>query len=63
MTRIDSTVTERTKPVSGEEVATKDDIALVRADMEQIESRMTLRLYAAVTVGVGLIKTLDPLIG
>lgn len=63
MKRIDSTVTERTRVASGEEVATKGDIALVRTDMEKLESRMTLKLYAAVTVGVGLIKTLDLLTG
>ena len=43
-----------------EHVATKTDIATVKADLtvqiEKLELRMTNKLYAAVVVGVGLIK-------
>ena len=56
-------VTEQISAAIGENVATKGDIALVRADMEKLELRMTLKLYAAVAAGVGLVKALDFLIG
>ena len=50
-----------------EHVATKTDLATVKADLtaqiEKLELRMTNKLYAAVVVGVGLIKALDFLIG
>ena len=57
-----------------EHVATKTDIATVKTDLEarierldakieKLELRMTNKLYAAVVVGVGLIKALDFLIG
>ena len=39
-----------------EHVATK-------TDLEKLELRMTIKLYAAVGIGVGLIKGLDFLIG
>ena len=48
---------------AGENVATKNDVALVRSDMEKLELRMTIKMYAAVAAGVGLIKALDFLIG
>lgn len=57
------TVTEQFSTAIGENVATKSDIASVRADMERLELRMTLELYAAIAAGVGLIKVLDSLIG
>ena len=56
-------VTEQIGVAIGENVATKSDIALVRADMEKLELRLTLRLYAAVAAGVGLVKALDFLVG
>ncbi len=56
-------VTEQIRAAVGGNVATKADIALVRADMEKLELRMTIKLYAAVGIGVGLIKALDFLIG
>lgn len=40
----------------GENVATKDDL-------EKLELRMTLKMYAAVAAGVGMVKVLDFLIG
>ena len=48
---------------AGENVATKNDVALVRSDMEKLELRMTIKMYAAVAAGVGLIKALDFLLG
>lgn len=56
-------VTEQISVAIGENVATKSDIALVRADMEKLELRLTLKFYAAVAVGVGLVKALDFLVG
>ena len=56
-------MTEQISAAIGENVATKSDIALVRADMEKLELRITLRVYAAVAAGVGLIKALDFLLG
>ena len=56
-------VTEQISVAIGENVATKSDIALVRADMEKLELRLTLKLYAAVAAGVGLVKALDFLVG
>ena len=56
-------VTEQISTAIGENVATKSDIALVRADMEKLELRLTLKLYAAVAAGVGVIKALDFLLG
>ena len=56
-------VTEQISAVIGEDVATKADIAMVRADMEKLELRLTLKVYAAVAAGAGLIKVLDFLIG
>ena len=52
-----------TTRAAGENVATKNDVALVRSDMEKLELRMTIKTYAAVAGGVGLIKALDFLIG
>ena len=56
-------VTEQISVAIGENVATKSDIALVRADIEKLELRLTLKLYAAVAAGVGLVKALDFLVG
>ena len=56
-------VTEQISTAVSENIATKSDITLVRADMEKLELRMTLKLYAAVAAGVGLVKVLDFLIG
>ena len=56
-------VTEQISTAIGENVATKSDIALVRADMEKLELRITLKVYAAVAAGVGLVKALDFLLG
>ena len=56
-------VTEQISVAVGENVATKSDIALVRADIEKLELRLTLKLYAAVAAGVGLVKALDFLVG
>ena len=56
-------VTEQISAVIGEDVATKADIAMVHADMEKLELRLTIKVYAAVAAGAGLIKVLDFLIG
>ncbi len=56
-------VTEQISVAIGENVATKSDIALVRADMEKLELRLTLKLYGTVAAGVGLVKALDFLVG
>ena len=56
-------VTEQISAAVGENVATKNDVAIVRSDMEKIELRMTVKLYAAGAAGAGLIKVLDFLIG
>lgn len=56
-------VTEQISVAAGENVATKNDVALVRSDLEKLEPRMTIKMYAAVAGGVGLIKALDFLIG
>ena len=56
-------VTEQISVAAGENVATKNDVALVRSEMEKLELRMTIKMYAAVAGGVGLIKALDFLIG
>ena len=56
-------VTEQISVAVGENVATKNDVALVRSDMEKLELRMTIKMYAAVAGGVGLIKALDFLLG
>ena len=56
-------VTDQISTAIGENAATKSDIALVRADMEKLELRITLKLYAAVAAGVGLVKALDFLVG
>lgn len=56
-------VTEQISVAVGENVATKNDVARVRSDMEKLELRMTIKMYAAVAGGVGLIKALDFLIG
>ena len=49
-------VIEQMRVALGENVSTKDDL-------EKLELRMTLKMYAAVAVGVGMIKVLDFLIG
>ena len=49
-------VIEQMRVALGENVATKDDL-------EKLELRMTLKMYAAVAVGVGMVKALDFLIG
>lgn len=56
-------VTEQISVAVGENVATKNDVAAVRSDMEKLELRMTIKTCAAVAGGVGLIKALDFLIG
>ena len=56
-------VTEQISVAVGENVAAKNDVAIVRSDMEKLELRMTVKLYAAVAGGAGLIKVLDFLIG
>lgn len=56
-------VTEQISVAAGENVATKNDVARVRSDIEKLELRMTIKMYAAVEGGVGLIKALDFLIG
>ena len=56
-------LTEQIGVAVGENVATKNDVALVRSDVEKLELRMTIKMYAAVAGGVGLIKALDFLIG
>lgn len=56
-------VTEQISVAVGENAATKNDVALVRSDMEKLELRMTIKMYAAVAGGVGLIKALDFLLG
>ena len=49
-------VTEQISVAIGENLATKDDL-------EKLELRVTLKVYAAVVAGVALIKALDFLIG
>ena len=49
-------VIEQMRVALGENVATKDDL-------EKVELRMTLKMYAAVAAGVGAVKALDFLIG
>ncbi len=49
-------VTEQISVAIGENLATKDDL-------EELELRVTLKVYAAVVAGVALIKALDFLIG
>ena len=56
-------VTEQIGVAVGENVATKNDVAAVRSDVEKLELRMTIKTCAAVAAGVGLIKALDFLIG
>ena len=56
-------VTEQISAAIGENIATKGDIALVRADMEKLELRLTINVHAAVAAGAGLIKALDFLVG
>ena len=56
-------LTEQIGVAVGENVATKNDVAAVRSDMEKLELRMTIKMYAAIAGGVGLIKALDFLIG
>lgn len=38
-------------------------MAAVQANLEKLELRMTNKVYAAVAVGVGLVKALDWLVG
>ena len=42
-----------------EHVATKTNVADLKTAIEKLELRMTIKLYAAVGIGVGLIKALD----
>ena len=49
-------VIEQMRVAPGENMATKDDL-------EKLELRMTLKMYAAVAAGVGMVKVLDFLIG
>ena len=49
-------VIEQMRVALGENVSTKDDL-------EKLELRMTLKMYAAVAAGVGMVKVLDFLIG
>ena len=49
-------VIEQMRVALGDNVATKDDL-------EKLELRMTLKMYAAVAAGVGMVKVLDFLIG
>lgn len=42
---------------------TRDDVAALQARLDEFESRMTYKLYAAVAAGVGLVKALDWLVG
>ena len=49
-------VIEQMRVALGENVAAKDDL-------EKLELRMTLKMYAAVAAGVGAVKALDFLIG
>jgi len=56
-------VIERIGVAIGGNVATKDNLKVLRGDLEKLELRMTIKLYAAVVVGVGLVKALDFLVG
>ncbi len=47
----------------GGNVATKDGLKVLRGDLEKLELRMTIKLYAGVAAGVGLVKALDFLVG
>ena len=47
----------------GGNIATKNALEMLKDDLEKLELRMTLKLYAAVAAGVGLVKALDFLVG
>ena len=49
-------VTEQISVAIGENLASKDDL-------EKLELRLTVKMYAAVVAGAGLIKALDYLLG
>ena len=53
-------VTEQISAAIGENLVTKDDLENA---VEKLELRITTKVYAAVVVGVGLIKALDFLLG
>ena len=36
---------------------------MLKGDLEKLELRMTIKLYAAVVAGAGLVKALDFLVG
>ena len=55
-------VIEKMRVALGENVATKDDLEKLEK-LEKLELRMTLKTYAAVAAGVGMVKVLDFLIG
>lgn len=53
-------VTEQISAAIGENLVTKGDLDDA---IEKLELRMTTKMYAAIVVGVGLIKGLDFLLG
>lgn len=53
-------VTDQISAAIGENLVTKDDLENA---VEKLELRITTKVYAAVVVGVGLIKALDFLLG
>ncbi len=55
-------VIEQMRVAPGENMATGENVTM-KDDLEKIEWHMTFRMYAAVAVGVGMVKALDFLIG
>ncbi len=46
----------------GENLATKEDVAMLRGDMCELEQRMTIRLGAMIAAAVGIIVAPDKLL-
>jgi hypothetical protein len=42
----------------GEQLATKHDIALLRADMDRLKDQLTIRLGAMMAVGIAIVAAL-----
>ena len=57
--RLDEAIVTTLGAAVSEHVATKTDVADLKTAIEKLELRMTIKLYAVVGIGVGLIKALD----
>jgi hypothetical protein len=44
-----------------DELATKGDIALLKADIERLELRLTVKLGASIALAIGIVATLHKL--